>query len=171
MSGDSGIDRVAELREAFDRGFAETPSEVREETVNFLRIRIGAQAFAVPLSEISGVLADKRITPLPSAASALLGVAAHRGDIVPVFSLRALLSHGDEEHSRWLMLAGDDRVAGFAFDHFEGHVRVAAADVAPAQPAAAGKHIRASVRIAGELCPIVSVDSLMEELSNGVGST
>jgi chemotaxis signal transduction protein len=164
-------DRVAELRTAFDRGFAEAPLPAHEEAVSFLRIRLAAHAYVVALSEVAAVLADKPITPIPSAAQALLGVVAHRGDVVPVFSLRGLLGHGADERPRWLLLAGAERKAGFAFDGLDGHLRLAATDIAPAQPGAFQRHVRASVRIADELCPILAIASLMAELNDRIEAT
>ena len=63
------------------------------------------EPYAVRLSEISGLFADKTITRVPGGAAALLGIAGFRGAIVPVYGLRALLGHSGAQSPRWLVIA------------------------------------------------------------------
>jgi chemotaxis signal transduction protein len=158
-------DSAAELRNAFDRSFAMPPAAAPDEAANFLGITIGASAYLLELSEITALFADTRIVPLPGAAGGCLGVAMLRGDVVAVYSLRALLGHatGDEQ-PRWLALAGRGPVAAFAFDKLEGHLRIPRADISLAQDATPHGHIRASAVIEGSPRPIIGVHALMDHL-------
>ena len=116
-------ERAAELRRDFDRSFAEPP---RVDTVvkdDLLAIRLGAQGFAMRLSEITGLFADKKVTRVPGASAALLGIAGFRGSIVPVYDLQSLLGHSGGQTPRWLVIAAAAPVA-FAFEAFEGQLRV-----------------------------------------------
>ncbi|MEI9850837.1 MAG: chemotaxis protein CheW [Sphingomonas sp.] len=167
-TGTETAGRAAELRAAFDRGFAEAPAEAREATPDYLRIAVGDGSYVVALAEVSAVLADKPIVAVPSLAPALLGVAAVRGAIVPVYSLRALLGHGGEDRPRWLLLAGGG--VAFAFDRLEAHIAIADADIAPVQSAAAHGHVRANALLDGEPCPVVSIGSLTDELQKRLGT-
>ena len=128
-------DKAAALRLAFDRSFAE-PAHVEDRSarIALLAIHVGAESLAVRLSEISGLHADKKITPVPGGAPALLGIAGFRGSILPVYSLRTLLGlpaqHAGEPTPRWLLVAAAAPLA-FAFDNFDGQRRVHPDTIAP----------------------------------------
>jgi chemotaxis signal transduction protein len=155
------------MRAAFDRSFAEPPAGEAEPVANYLGIRIGPAAFAVALDEIGSVFADKRVSPLPSAAPEMLGVAGVRGDTVPIFSLAALLGAPSGDASpRWLVLAAGGR-AGFAFDTLDGHLRIPVSDVTAATTTRG--FVQANAVIAGEPRPIVSIASLVEHLERRAG--
>lgn len=122
--------RAAELRSAFDRGFA---APLRIETAvhhDLIAIRVGAEPYAVRLAALSGLFADRKVTRVPGGDAALLGLAGFRGALVPVYSLRIVLGHSGTEASRWLVIAAAAPVA-LAFDLFEGHLRVPADAVVP----------------------------------------
>ncbi|HSI17064.1 MAG TPA: chemotaxis protein CheW [Sphingomonas sp.] len=155
------------MRKAFDRAFAEPPPPEAEEAADYLGIRVGGAAYAVALSEIGAVFADRKIAPLPSGASELLGVAGVRGDIVPVFALSAFLGlGGGDARPRWLVLAAGGR-AGFAFDALDGHIRIPLASITPV--ASSKGFVRANAVIGKDARPIVSVASLMEHLEHRAG--
>jgi chemotaxis signal transduction protein len=115
--------RAVALRDAFDRSFAAARPPDPPPGVDLLAIRVGAEPYALRLSEISGLHPDRRITPLPGAAAVLRGIAGVRSAIVPVYDLAALLGHPQAEDVRWLAMAADERVA-FAFAAVDGHLRL-----------------------------------------------
>ena len=159
--------RATDLRKAFDRAFAEPPPPEAEAAADYLGIRIGGTAYAVALSEIGAVFADKTIAPLPSSAGELLGVAGVRGDVVPVFSLAALIGQpGGGDRPRWLVLARGGH-AGFAFDALDGHLRIPLAQITPA--ASSKGFVHANAVMGKEARPIVSIASLMEHLEKRAG--
>lgn len=121
---DRGIaTRAAELRLAFDRAFAAPTTLDRRSKDDLLRIRVGAQSCAIRLSEITGLHAGKKITPIPGGHNALRGIAGFRGAILPVYDLQVLLGHAGGDSPRWLVIAAAAPVA-FAFEAFEGQLRV-----------------------------------------------
>lgn len=154
-----------QMRAAFDRGFAEPPPGEAEPSAKHLGIRVAGRPYAVALTEIGAVFADRKIAPLPSSASELLGVAGLRGDIVPVFSLAAMLGLGGEA-GRWLVLAAGGR-AGFAFDALDGQLDIPLSAIAPT--AGSSGFILSNAVIAGEARPIVSIPALMEHLERRAG--
>lgn len=118
--------KAAELRNAFDRARA-LPflSEVRERIENLLVLRVSGDAFAIRLGEISGLATDRKIIALPSPIPELLGIAAIRSRLVPVFSLAALLGYSaPATPGRWLVLCGTEEPVGLAINDFEGYLRV-----------------------------------------------
>jgi purine-binding chemotaxis protein CheW len=125
-----GVDRTAdELRRAFDGAFAQPPVAARERVEDFINIRVGGDAYAIRLREISEVVARRPIVPVPAAAAHLLGVAGIRGSIVPVFALAPLLGYRGEWDAPWLVLvAGSDPIA-LAFSEFAGYAQLPASAI------------------------------------------
>lgn len=153
-----------QLRHAFDRSFAELPSAPETDLVDLLAVRVAGRPYAIALSEITGLFLDRTVAPLPATAPEFLGVASLRGDVVPVYSLCTMLGDsGGDECSRWLAVAGSDRVAAFAFDHLDTHFRVPTARIAPVQADAQHRHFRATI-VEGEARPIISMRSLLDEI-------
>lgn len=152
--------RAAELRQEFDRGFAEPARPAAERTSDFLAIRIGGEACALRLAEIASLHADKQITPLPESDAALLGIAGFRGVILPVYSLPGLLGRPAAGALRWLVVAAATPLA-LGFDGFEGHLRVAPDAVLPQQGTdprfAAREHVRAGATIR----PVIDLAALL----------
>jgi len=157
-------DRAARLRDAFDRSFGEARPPDPPASENLLAIRIGSEPCALRLSEIAGLFADRKITPLPGGAPALLGIAGFRGAIVPVYDLPALLGHRPEEDVRWLAMAAGETVA-FAVGALDGHLRIALDEIIPHET---GEHPRRHVRDfarTGELVrPIVHLPSVLDAI-------
>jgi|HubBroStandDraft_6_1064221.scaffolds.fasta_scaffold1433668_1 chemotaxis signal transduction protein len=122
----SGLaERAEEMRADFDRGFAAARRVDIAAKHDLIAIRVGTEPFAIRLTEVSGLFADRKITRVPGSHNALLGIAGFRGALVPVYGLRALLRQSGTQSARWLVIAAAAPVA-FAFDTFEGHLRVAA---------------------------------------------
>lgn len=147
------------LKRAFDGSFASAPERRDADTEDFLAIRLGGDPYALRLREISGLFADRRISPLPSGLAELLGIAGFRGTILPVYDLRALLGYPASSTPRWLVTSADKPLS-FAFDAFEGHMRLERSVIV--QHADARRtHVRELAR--GELArPIIRLVSVLE---------
>lgn len=167
QSQDTAVGSAGQLREAFDRAFAEAPVTDGERAENFLGIRVGGDAHAVALAEIRGLFADRKIVPLPGAAAELLGIAGLRGEIVPVYSLRAFLGYAPaEEPARWLIYSSDEQAVAFSFDRFDGYVRVIPSDLSSVPTAAARGYIHATATITGVPRSIISIRSIMNSITS-----
>jgi chemotaxis signal transduction protein len=161
----SGITaRAAQLRLAFDAAFAEPVRLDATLNEDLLAVRVGTQAFAIRLSEISGLFADKKITPVPGGHAALRGVAGFRGTIVPVYDLQTLLGHGNAQTPRWLVVAAAAPVA-LAFEVFDGQLRVARDAVLP-QPSRpeVRAYAREFVQAQNFVGPIMHLPSVLEAI-------
>jgi len=122
--------RAAELRRAFDRSFAVPQNATVEDSVELLAIRAGGAGYAIRLAAVSGLFADRTVTALPSPVPELLGVAAFRGTVVPVYDLGVLLGHARSGKPRWLVLDTGTPAVGLAFEELDGHLRVPAGEIA-----------------------------------------
>jgi purine-binding chemotaxis protein CheW len=117
-------ERAVEMRREFDRAFA-TPvqfDQVLQESM--LAIGAGGRNCAIRFTEIAGLHADKKITPVPGAHAALRGIAGFRGAILPVYDLAAALGFPVTQAPRWLVIVKAAPVA-LAFESFERQLRVA----------------------------------------------
>jgi purine-binding chemotaxis protein CheW len=62
--------------------------------VRALLLRVGADAYAIPMAAAREVVAAPQLTPLPTAPPSVLGLCNVRGEIVPVFDTGRLLGVG-----------------------------------------------------------------------------
>ncbi len=154
------------LRREFDAGFALEPGRL-EARIDVLAIRAG-RACALRLRAVEALLLTPRITPAPSRAPELLGLAGVRGAVLPVFDLRALLGLGAAEAPRWMVVAGSPAFA-LAFEENEGCLRVPISAVS-ADAGGADELARAVVTIAGAPRALLDVDAIQRALSRRGGS-
>jgi chemotaxis signal transduction protein len=120
-------ERLAELRQAFDASFALPPVPRDDDVVDLLAVTADTSALAVPMAAMSGLAADRSVTPLPGSPPDLLGVAGLRGHLVPVYDLARVLDNGQARSAttvRWMVLAAGTPSFAVAVDRVDGHLRV-----------------------------------------------
>ena len=108
--------------------------------VQLVVFRVGAQEFALEISQVERILRWRRPAPLPGTPGFLDGLVPHEGGVVPVVDLRKRLSVEAPvgEETRLIVLALDgQRVAG-AVDAVVEVLRVEAAAIAPPPPLVRG---------------------------------
>jgi purine-binding chemotaxis protein CheW len=116
--------RLSELKQRFDAAFADPPPSAADEPEDLLVIAVSSERYLLRLREIEGLYLDRAITPVPSPLADLLGVTDFRGELVAVYDLGALLGYPRTQATRYLARM-PNRGVGFAFEHFEGHLRFA----------------------------------------------
>lgn len=160
---------ASELRRAFDRSFAEVQRTGTIPQDDLLAVRLGADPYAIRLSDIAGLFADKQITRLPSRVPALIGIAGFRGVILPVYDLTLLLGYSSTALSRWLVIAAGVPVA-LAFDAFDGHLRLSRDAIAPAESGTdlSRTHVREVARTSGGVRAIVHIPSVLDAIKKQV---
>lgn len=104
-----------------------------------LSFRLGEQLYATPLAQVSEVVRDGELTPVPGAAPDLLGVRHLRGRIVPVLDGRRRLGlpQAESEHDadvRLVMLSYGAHLVGVRVDAVGDLVALDAAQIAPPPP-------------------------------------
>lgn len=164
---------VLALRREFDGSFAQAPRLEREPLEGLLAIRLGGDPYAIRVSEINGIHADRRIMPLPTPVPELLGVAGLRGQIAPVYDLAALLGYARASSPRWLILlrgSPQRTYVALAFDTFERHYSVSLRHIVSESGtrtvhAGTGQAHLASVVCTDDVVrPIISLPSLLQEI-------
>lgn len=155
---------AAILRNEFDDAFARVPKPAPP-VVDFLGTRIGDRAYAIRLSEIAGVHRDRKITRVRSHAAHLLGVTAFRGTTAPIYDLREILGYSAVTVPRWLVLTQGAAPVGFAFDAFEGHLRVEAESGALEMDPAGPRFVQGIVRAGGRSFALLRLASVVEDIA------
>jgi chemotaxis signal transduction protein len=163
----SALQTADQMREAFDHGFALPVQDQSEAWEDFLLIRLGQRPHAVPMSEVSGLLRADGITPLPGPLPALLGIAGHKGRILPVYDLAILLSLPPTQGPKWQIVTRTSAVI-LAVDEFERHVRCPAGAIArPTDTDEADTaHIRDHLHTEEGQRPIVSLAAVLRTIQN-----
>jgi chemotaxis signal transduction protein len=153
--------RVRELREEFDRSFAEPAKGSPVRNAPLLEVRVAGAPYLLDLAEIAVVCEGLSLTPVPSDEPCLLGVAGISGDIVAVYDLSCILGHAASRAPRWLA-AVRGHPAAVAFDALEGHTEVPTGTVV----AAAGDDVSASelVFVPGLSRPLIRLSVLVARL-------
>lgn len=164
---ETGLAALAqELREAFDRSFAEPAGQEARVVENLLEIGLGDGSYAVRMSEVGGLFPDRTTVPLPTAVPELVGLASVRGSLLPVYDLARLVGIASEEPSRWLLVAGGRRLA-FACPRFGGYFRVSP-DAIVARDRGVDSRVREDVSIGDRVVPLISLESVVNLISRRV---
>lgn len=162
--------QLATLRTSFMEAFAQAPAQATAPVSNLLAIRVGGIDFALRIGELAGLVANKKIVPLPTAVSELLGIAGVRGALVPVYSLASLLNAAqDGAPNRWIALSSTAAV-GLAFGHLDGYVQVSQSDIyAATQANVTHAHVQEVVRSGDKIRPVISMASLVAAIQQRCG--
>jgi purine-binding chemotaxis protein CheW len=154
--------RLIELREQFDRSFARPLRSGDAATQNLLIIDSAGTRLAVRLSEVAGLHAFPKLTPLPSTRPALLGLVGVRGRLLCVYRLATLL---ELEHParlpRWLLVCKADDQLALAIDSIDAYVHVPQSGLSPASsPATVLERFCPEILTLGAARPVLSLAAL-----------
>ncbi|HEX4457626.1 MAG TPA: chemotaxis protein CheW [Polyangia bacterium] len=117
--------RALALRREFDDSFARPARSRVADVERLLQLRCGADGYAFRLRDIGGLTAARKIVPIASAIPEVLGLAGVRGNLVPVYSLAALLGYGlENEAPRWFVSVRDVEPIAFGFAQFDGYAEL-----------------------------------------------
>jgi chemotaxis signal transduction protein len=166
---DPQLNRLAGLRSAFDRTF-QLPYQLKTKDVEpMIAFRTAGTALAVRVQHITGVMKRTVILPVPSIVPELLGVAAVRGGLVPVFNLAALLELPPSGEPQWFMLMNRQMPVVFAFDGLEGRIEVERAHVYADETSSPRKHIHQLAEVGSVVRAVIDVSGLMESIRQCAG--
>jgi purine-binding chemotaxis protein CheW len=159
---------AAQLRQAFDRSFAEPAHIDAKPHEDFLQTRLGGDLHLIRLADIASLLPLTTLTQFPTPLSELLGMTVSHGVIVPVYDLQALLGYPASDAPRWLVIAATRPVA-LAFNAFEGHLRLAChAGAQRSSTAPTRQHVLEVIDAEGLARPVVSIASILKTIETMV---
>ena len=110
-----------------------------DEDRHWLTFRIGTQLYAARLSDVSEVIRDDELTPVPGSAADLLGVRHLRGHIVPVMDGRRRLGlpaqpEADPHEVRIVLLSHAGQALGLKVDAVGELLNSDGLEIAPPPP-------------------------------------
>jgi len=164
----SVVSRATAMRRSFDGAFALPVGDAVEASADFLAVRIGGDAYAIRLSEIAGLHVDLNVVPVPGPAPHLLGIAAIRGAMAPLYSLAGLLGYPQAANARWIAIIKTPHFLGLAIDAVEAHARVADSQQQfndRADGPRARRHVLGAVQAAGAIRPILHISQLIQSIT------
>lgn len=102
---------------------------------SWLIFHLAGQSYAAPLTQVSEVIRDGEITPVPGAAADVLGIRQLRGRIVPVLDGRRRLGltgeTGEAARARIVVLSHQGHLVGLRVDAVGDLLDVGADTLAP----------------------------------------
>lgn len=162
------MNSVDDLRESFDRMFAEAPRfDAASSDDDLLAITIEEHSYALRLSELSGLYPDKKIERLPASVPALVGLVGLGTTLLAVYDLGALLGYPRASASRWLAVIAGAQVA-VSFQQFDGFLRLprkAITQAAFAGGAGRTQLVREVAHNDGVVTPIIHLPSVVESIA------
>jgi purine-binding chemotaxis protein CheW len=161
--------KVATLRQAFDQSFARDAGGPQRSQLDFLAIRVAGDPYAIRLSEVQSLHADRKLVAAPSLLPELLGVCGFRSVLTPVYDLAQLFGYGPRPTARWLVIAAGAAPISFAFEDFDSHLRVSLESVsAPETSSAVTAAVGGAVRNAGSTLPLLHLPSLVGAIAQRI---
>jgi len=125
-----------------------------------VRLRVGAEAYAVPVEHVLEVTGLGEVAAVPGARPELLGVRNLRGQILPVADLARLLGTGRPAAATRLLVAESaGRRAGFAVDEVSGVGELAE----PAEETESGL-LAGAVLAGGDLIGVIDMPRVFDAL-------
>ena len=165
----SSNDRATALRRAFDAAFAEPLVEPLAPPTAVVRVALGELEIGVRLVDIASIVRVETLLPVPSRRRDLLGVAALRGAMVPVFSLESLLDLARHDAATTFLLVARSRpTVAFGCTNVVGILDVPLAALVESGAVHAPQ---LCVSPDGATLPIVSVASLLGAIHSDLASS
>ena len=106
---------------------------------------VGDVSYAVPIADVREIVNPLMLTELPHAPAAVVGVADHRGDVIPVVDLRTrfgLRSLADRQRCKWLLVQVEGRLIGLIVDRVLDVFGTSGAEIRPAPSLGGGEEAR-----------------------------
>jgi chemotaxis signal transduction protein len=159
-------EQVERLRRAFDDAFAAPAALPARDAERLLAIRVAGEPFAIRVLETVGLLAARKIVPMPTRRPEVLGLTAIRGALLPVFSLAGLLGLGAvPDDARWFVLAGRRQPVALAFGRIDAQVEVPRAELHGAADAGPSGPVRELATVDGHPRPLVDIPTLLRGIA------
>jgi purine-binding chemotaxis protein CheW len=106
---------------------------------------VGDVAYAVPIADVREIVNPITLTELPHAPAAVVGVADHRGEVIPIVDLRlrfGLRPLPDRRRAKWILVHVDDRIIGLIVDRVLDVFGTSGAEIRPPPALGGGEETR-----------------------------
>lgn len=133
---------------------------------NLVGFTVGDVHYAIEVARVREIIRPLPIVPLPHAPPAIVGVADHRSDVVPVLDVRRRFGLPEASRTRrtkWILVGLATRTVGFVVDSVSDVFGVAEADRRPVPAVGTGDAARGFQAVyahRGELVFVLDVDRI-----------
>ncbi len=103
------------------------PEKIIDDIVQLVGFIIGNEEYAIPILSIQEIIKPIEYTRVPQVPDYVLGVFNLRGDVIPLIDLRKkfnLESAKQSEETRYIVLKGEENIAGFVIDRLTEAIRI-----------------------------------------------
>jgi purine-binding chemotaxis protein CheW len=135
-------------------------------TQSVLVFACGEGWYAIPAGNAAEIVTFPALTPLPGARPHLLGVFAHRGEVIPVIDLGRLVGEPTAGAQRAVLVRMLRGAYGLATTRVSG-VEEVEATAEPVGARGLASALREPVEVRGQMVTFVDVEGLFELLSEG----
>jgi chemotaxis signal transduction protein len=136
-----------------------------------IRVRVGAEQYALPVEYVHEVVDLGELTPVPGAAESVLGLRNLNGEVIPAFDLARILQIGRDGHRseldgsrigqrRLLVTECHGQRAALAVDEV-----IDVGPLAGAVQESESRHLLGSTVIDGALIGVLAVDVLFDSIA------
>jgi purine-binding chemotaxis protein CheW len=123
-----------------------TPHKARPDPQKSLvGFAVGDVSYAVPIGDVREIVNPLVLTELPHAPAAVVGVADHRGDVIPVVDLRmrfGLPPLAERQRSKWILVQVEGRLIGLVVDRVLDVFGTSGAEIRPPPTLGGGEDAR-----------------------------
>jgi purine-binding chemotaxis protein CheW len=110
------------------------PEKVIDDVVQLVGFIIGNEEYAIPILSIQEIIKPIEYTRVPQVPDYVLGVFNLRGDVIPLIDLRKKFNLESAKHSddtRYIVLKGEENIAGFVIDRLTEAIRIKRSRIDP----------------------------------------
>ena len=103
------------------------PEKVIDDVVQLVGFVIGNEEYAIPILSIQEIIKPIEYTRVPQVPDYVMGVFNLRGDVIPLINLRKkfnLQPENQTDDTRYMVLKGEDNIAGFMIDRLTKAIRI-----------------------------------------------
>ena len=111
------------------------PLNSDEDIVQLVGFVIGDEEYAIPILNIVEIIKPIEFTRVPSVPEYILGVFNIRGNVIPLIDLRRkfnLTPINNTGDTRYIVMKGEDNIAGFVIDRLTEAIRIKSNRIDPA---------------------------------------
>ena len=156
------VDRIYTFTDSLQLGREE--EEEREVLVTWVELRLGGEAFALPVAQVREILRVREVTPVPHPPFPVIGVINLRGRVVPLLDLRARLGLPAAEpdaDSRIVLVESQRRRIGLLVDGVERVARLAQSAMRSPDTESEAEEIRGLHVDEGRVTRLLDLDSVL----------
>lgn len=120
-------DKLNQILQKQQKQIHEPPAKDAEEVIQLVGFIVGEEEYAIPILNIQEIIKPIEYTRVPSVPDYILGVFNLRGNVIPLIDLRKKFSldfSRQNEQTRYIVIKGNDNVAGFVIDRLTEAIRI-----------------------------------------------